>query len=124
MFFIGLFGTNFKVESAGYVQAGRCPCCSSEEPFHLARKYQYLHAFFIPLFKFQSSYFATCPKCASIFEVSDTIGKEAEQNGTARATQGALHLLQNNYRPACPHCAALLASNDHFCRNCGKPVEK
>lgn len=124
MFFIGLFGTNFRVAPAGYIQAGCCRCCNSEEALHLTKKHHYFHAFFVPLFKFQSSYFATCPKCASIFEVSDILGKKTEQNGTARAAQGMLHLLQNNYRPACPHCAALLGSDDHFCRNCGKAVDK
>ncbi|MFV0498283.1 MAG: zinc-ribbon domain-containing protein [Candidatus Fimivivens sp.] len=124
MFFIGLFGTNFKVNSVGYIQAGHCPCCGSGKSFHLAKKHHYFHAFLLPLYKFQSSYFATCPKCASIFEVSDILGKEVEQNGTAHTAQGALRLLQNNYRPACPHCAALLRSSDHFCPNCGKAVDK
>lgn len=124
MFFIGLFGTNFKVSPAGYVQAGCCPCCGSDKPFHLARKYQYLHAFFIPLYKFHATYFATCPNCASIFEADERLGKDAEQNGTAHARQGTLRLLQNNYRPACPHCAALLGADDHFCRNCGRPVTR
>lgn len=124
MFFIGLFGTNFKVKSAGYLRVQGCPCCGSTELLHLARKYQYFHAFFVPLFKFHSSYFATCPKCASVFEVNEDIGKEAEQNGTAQADDGTLHLLQNNYRPSCPHCAAILGIHDRFCRNCGKPVEK
>ncbi len=124
MFFIGLFGTNFKVRQAGYLQAGRCPCCGSEEPFHVARKYQYLHAFFVPLYKFHSTYFATCPKCASIFEVDERIGKDAEREGTAQAAPGALHLLQNNHRPACPACAALLGADDRFCRSCGRPVER
>ena len=123
MFFIGLFGTNFKVESAGYLQHEGCPCCGEKAPLHLARKYQYFHAFFVPLFKFGSAYYATCPTCASVFEVSDALGKNAEQNGTAKAYDTDLHLMQNNYRPACPQCAALLGAHDRFCRNCGRPVE-
>lgn len=124
MFFIGIFGTNAKVKAVGYLQSEGCTCCGSQKSLHLARKYQYFHAFFIPLFKFHSSYFATCPDCASIFEVSNTLGKHTEQNGTAKAYSSDLHLLQNNYRPACAQCAALLGAHDHFCRNCGKPVEK
>lgn len=122
MFFIGLFGTNFKVEQAGYINVASCPCCGGNKKLHLARKYNYFHAFFIPLFKFGSSYFATCPDCASVFEVTDELGDRAYSNGTADAHPNELHLLQNNSRPRCPSCGAPLDGSDNFCRNCGNKL--
>ena len=120
MFFIGLFGTNFKVEPAGYINIDECPCCHGKKQLHLARKYSYFHAFFIPLFKFGSSYFATCPDCASVFEVTKELGERTMANGTADAHPNELHLLQNNNRPHCPNCGAALDKNDNFCRSCGQ----
>jgi len=122
MFFIGLFGTNFKVDAAGYAKAGKCPCCGSDKPLHIARKYNYFHAFFIPLFKFGSSYFATCPNCASVFEAADTLGERAAKEGTATAFPDELNLIQNNFRPVCSGCGRPLDSSDRFCRHCGKSV--
>lgn len=73
MFFIGLFGVGAKAEPAGRIYAG-CRCCHSPGPLQLSRKYQYFHAFFLPLFRFHSQYFATCPACASIYEVEPSAG--------------------------------------------------
>ena len=122
MFFIGFFGTNFKVEQSGYANAGSCPCCHSDKPLHIARRYNYFHAFLIPLFKFGSHYFATCPNCASVFEADDSLGERAAKEGIASALPGELHLLQNNYRRCCPNCGKTLDSDDRFCRNCGTAV--
>ena len=122
MFFIGLFGTNFKVEPSGFATTNGCPCCKSDKPLHIARKYNYFHAFFIPLFKFGSSYIATCPNCASVFEAANSLGDRARAEGTAHAYPHELNLLQNNYRPRCTDCGKILNGGDKFCPNCGKAI--
>lgn len=122
MFFIGLFGTNFKVAQSGYANAGKCPCCQSDKPLHIARRYNYFHAFFIPLFKFGSHYFATCPNCASVFEAADSLGERAGKEGITDAYPDELKLIQNNYRRSCPNCGRVVDSDDRFCRNCGHQV--
>lgn len=122
MFFIGFFGIDSKVKPAGYLAVtGGCPCCGSGQKLHLARRYQYFHAFFIPLVKFHSSYLATCPDCASVFEVSEAAGSDCEKNGTAQCGESELNLLQNNLRPRCKGCGTALSGDEHFCPSCGRP---
>lgn len=118
MFFIGLFGLHAKVQPAGQINAA-CRCCHAKGPLQLSRKYQYFHAFFIPLLKFHSQYFATCPHCASIFEVAPSVGEQARRTGTADAAPDQLHLLQDNTRRFCPGCRAVIEPEDQFCRRCG-----
>lgn len=119
MFFIGLFGVGAKAEPAGRIYAG-CRCCHSPGPLQLSRKYQYFHAFFLPLFRFHSQYFATCPACASIYEVEPSAGDRARREGQAAAALEQLHLLQDNSRRFCPHCRAPISPDDQFCRRCGE----
>ena len=119
MFFIGLFGVGAKAEPAGRIYAG-CRCCHAPGPLQLSRKYQYFHAFFLPLFRFHSQYFATCPSCASIYEVEPSAGDRARREGQAAAAPEQLHLLQDNSRRFCPHCRAPISPDDQFCRRCGE----
>ena len=120
MFFIGFFGTNAKAEASGQLDVGACPVCGGRHPLAVTRRYQYFHAFLIPLFKFHSEYFATCPGCASIFSVSDWCGKRAGEEGVFAVSPGELTLLRDNRASVCPNCGAPRDGDDVFCRRCGR----
>lgn len=121
MFFFGVFGSGAKAVPAGYLHVS-CPLCGDAGPLHLAHRYQYLHAFFIPLFRFHSQFFATCRACASVFEAEPDLGREAKRTGDAEATQQQLHVVQDNRRRVCPNCGAPIDAADSFCRRCGGPL--
>jgi len=119
MFFIGLFGVNSKAEPAGLLEVGRCPVCGCEKALSVTRQYQSFSAFFIPLAKFGSRYFATCPGCASVFSVPDWCGKGTAEEGRYTASADLLTLLRKNAPGICPVCGAAHDAGDVFCRQCG-----
>ena len=117
MFFI--MGINAKVSEAGALHLPNCPVCGGAAPFHIARRYQYFHLFFLPLIPFNSHYMATCPGCASIFEIPKEVGDQARKNGFADASVDQLFLIHGSYHRNCPGCGAELDEGDNFCRRCG-----
>ena len=116
MFFIGIFGTNSKVVPAGQFSGTNCPVCGKNGTFHICRHYNYLHAFFIPLFRYHNS---TCPSCASVFELPPEKGKAAERGETIHVSKEELRVLRNNARLRCPICGAEQSEGSNFCSHCG-----
>lgn len=119
MFFIGIFGTNSKVVPAGQISATTCPVCGKTGSFHICRSYNYFHAFFIPLFRFHNSYVATCPSCASVFELDSEKGKAVEHGETVHVSKNELHLIRSNASLCCPVCGTEIKPGSHYCSNCG-----
>ncbi len=119
MFFIGIFGTGSKVAPIGEISCDCCPICGKPVLLHVCRRYNYFHAFFLPLFRFGGSYLATCPSCASVFELRPELGKPLEKGERVSAQASDLHLLKNNLVPHCPSCGAAQATGNVFCSQCG-----
>lgn len=96
MFF--LVGISNKVKPAGFAHNGLCPACGHTGPLHLTHQYMTPHIFFIPTVRFNSTYLATCPACASVMELAPQKARELRSNPGAPVGPGDLHLVQNNYR--------------------------
>ncbi|MEG1773623.1 MAG: zinc ribbon domain-containing protein [Oscillospiraceae bacterium] len=108
-------GSSAKAEATGYLETP-CPICGCTRPLHLGRRYQYIHLFFLPLYKYDIHTFATCPDCASVFELpSQPKGREAPDGS-------GLRLVQNHHRKICPGCGKAADSDDAFCRGCGRKL--
>lgn len=114
MFF--LVGTGSKVTAVGELTA-QCPVCGRQAALPVARNYSYLHFFFIPLFKWDSHYFVTCPHCASVMEAAP----EAKALlGTGAPVQPELlYVLKNNNRDRCPQCGNASRPGSTYCDRCG-----
>ena len=95
MFFLGIFGANSKVVPAGQVSAAACPACGETASLSVCRRYSYVHFFFIPLVKYDSVYLATCPRCASVFELDPALGRRLAHGGEITVPPGGLRLYCN-----------------------------
>lgn len=119
MFFIGIFGTDAKVVPVGQISGVPCAACGRQADFSVCRQYSYVHAFFIPLVKYGISYLATCPHCASVYELNPESGKRMLRGEPVHPSPSDLHLLKNNCVPRCASCGAPRQQGDVFCSKCG-----
>ena len=119
MFFLGIFGANSKVVPAGQVSAAACPACGEMASLSVCRRYSCVHFFFIPLVNYDSVYLATCPRCASVFELDPALGRRLAHGGEITVPPGGLRLLRNNVLPRCPACGAPQQKDSLYCNRCG-----
>ena len=117
MFFI--LGTNAKTEPLGTV-ACPCPRCGRGTVLSLCKSYQYLHLFFLPIFRFHVQYIATCPGCASVYQVETGAGRAVERGERNSLSPHELTLLRSNNSPLCPRCGARNPAGSTFCNQCGE----
>lgn len=118
MFFLA--GISSKVKDCGPAPNGTCPVCGASNRLHITTQYMSPHLFFIPLFRFGSSYIATCGHCASVMALEKNKGRALERGQPADILPIDLQVLQNNAVPHCPHCGARLPKGSAFCNYCGE----
>ena len=119
MFFI--LGTSAKTDPLGTVGCA-CPRCGRGGPFSLCKSYQYLHLFFLPIFRFHVQYLATCPGCASVYLVDPEAGKAVERGQRDSLSAAELTLVRGNDSPVCPRCGARNPAGSAYCCRCGSPL--
>lgn len=116
MFFI--MGSDAKIQQLGPVGAV-CSCCGQTLTFSLCKSFSYIHLFFIPVFRYHLRYIATCPGCASVYEVAPEAGKAAEKGKLAVLPMEAMTLVQSHRGGGCPHCGASNPAGSAYCNRCG-----
>lgn len=112
-------GINNKVKDCGMAPNGRCPVCGREGMLHVSNQYMTPHIFFIPTFRFNSNYIATCGGCASAMQLRKEKGRAVERSQPVQILPDDLQVLQNNATPVCPGCGERLPRGSAFCNRCG-----
>lgn len=91
-------GISPKIIPLGVAIGCTCPACLSVSQLQVIHKYMTPHIFFIPTFRFNSEYIATCSNCASVMELQKEKGHAFQKDASTAISSGDLSVLQNNYR--------------------------
>ena len=115
-----IMGTDAKIQQLGTVGAV-CPKCGRSCSFSLCKCYSFLHLFFLPVFRWNVRYIATCPGCACLYDVDPEAGRAAEKGRLATLPASALTPLRQGGPAAglCPRCGASNPPGSAFCNQCG-----
>ena len=117
MFFI--MGSDAKLQQLGPVGAV-CPGCGQTLAFSLCKSFCYIHLFFIPVFRYQVRYIATCPGCACLYDVDPEAGRATEKGRLATLPASALTPRRDSGSVgACPRCGAVNPPGSAYCNRCG-----
>lgn len=120
MFFFGIMGISSAVKEAGGFPAV-CPLCGGRHRMHLVHSYSYFHFFFLPLFRFDRHYYATCPGCAGVFEVEPTLGDSLRRGECPTVNSGDLRTVKNNLNGLCS-CGHRNPADSTYCNKCGRAL--
>lgn len=116
MFFIGVFGIEDKQIEIETLNNFECKVCSNLQGAKVIKRYNYFHFFFIPLFKWNESYYITCDRCGSVYSIPKEKGKSIENNENVDITYWDIKEVfsGNSNNESC---------RNTICRSCGREVD-
>lgn len=124
MFFIGIFGVESK--EIKVLNNLSCKNCSNASTGRLIKSYNYFHFFFIPLIKWNETYYVVCNNCNDIFTIPKEKGKSIEKGEEIDITYWDLKEQENYYgnynRKICRSCNNDIDHNFKFCPYCGEKL--
>ena len=99
MFFIGVFGIETKDKELMQLDEVLCPTCHQSHPMKLYQHYQVFHFFFIPLIKWNMTYYVACSHCQNISTLNREKGISLEKGETSDLTYWDLNPLPSEQSP-------------------------
>lgn len=121
MFFVGIFGVESKEKKIKELPSFLCKNCNKEEIGQLIKTYSYFHFFFLPILKWNESYYIMCNSCNTIYEITREKGKKVERGEDENISYWDLKELRkyNNTR-ICNSCNYEVEDRFLYCPYCGK----
>jgi len=123
MFFIGIFGIEHKEKVVKENKNFFCKECNLERKGRIIKSYDYFHFFFIPLFKWNISYYVICSNCNTIYELTVEKGKEIEKRNDDITYWDIKQIYNTNKVKVCPECKYEYESEFNYCPNCGHKLK-
>ena len=129
MFFIGIFGIESKSKEIKILENLQCKKCNLKTRCNLIKTFDCFHFFFIPLFKWNESYYVVCNRCNSVYEIPKEKGKAIERGENVDVTYWDLKEIKreynNNYyqyEKRCPNCGKVIEGDFKYCPYCGEKI--
>ncbi|WP_040215158.1 zinc ribbon domain-containing protein [Clostridium polynesiense] len=121
MFFIGIFGIESKQKEIGMLEDLGCKSCSRKS-LKIIKVYNYFHFFFIPLFKWNKSYYAVCKTCGAIYDIPREKGEGIEKGYKDLINYWDLKFSEHSesIQHTCEKCGKKLEQNFLYCPYCGE----
>ncbi|SFC47462.1 zinc ribbon domain-containing protein [Clostridium uliginosum] len=130
MFFIGVFGIENKNEEIVTLNNLSCKRCNKAIDGKLIKNFDFFHFFFIPLFKWNETYYITCESCNMLYNISKEKGKAIEKGEDVNITYWDLQEMENDFynddyssKDICPTCGLSLDKSFKYCPNCGQHIK-
>ncbi len=126
MFFIGVFGIETKDKELMQLDEVLCPTCHQSHPMKLYQHYQVFHFFFIPLIKWNMTYYVACSHCQNISTLNREKGISLEKGETSDLTYWDLNPLPSEQSPTlspfkkCSSCQNWIDEDYAYCPHCGQ----
>lgn len=130
MFFIGIFGIENKDKEIKIIDNINCKRCNKIIRGKLIKNYNFFHFFFIPLFKWNESYYIVCNECNSVYTISKEKGKSIENDDNIQISYWDLQEVNNEYNNngdyginKCKNCGEEVESRFKYCPHCGSKID-
>lgn len=124
MFFVGIFGIESKEKKIKELPNILCKSCNKVEIGQLIKTYSYFHFFFVPIFKWNESYYVVCNSCSTTYDISKEKGKKIERGEEKNITYWDLREINRggNIR-VCKSCNHQVEDRFLYCPYCGNRLE-
>lgn len=124
MFFIGIFGIDYKEKEIKIIENFYCKACTEGKTGKLIKRFSYFHFFFIPILKWNEHYYIVCQECQKIYEISKEKGKACEKDNEIQISYWDLMESKSPLAPRiCSNCGREVDDEYKFCPYCGNNIK-
>ncbi|WAM33922.1 zinc ribbon domain-containing protein [Caldicellulosiruptor morganii] len=133
MFFIGIFGIEEKAKAIRQMDVEACPFCGRKGTHTLLKVYNYLHFFFIPVFRWNTRYFIQTGCCSKIYIITNPeLARNLEHGANEIISLADVELFRDLRTAAdysninsdfCPDCGNRVSKHFLYCPYCGRKLE-
>ena len=120
MFFV--LGVNDKRYDLDFDQVVTCDICGRFGHYKVFVVYSVLYVFFIPVFKWNRTYYVEMSCCNSLYELDPEAGAMIERGEYQKITPAELTLIQTGdkvHHRVCQYCGYETDEDFEFCPKCG-----
>jgi hypothetical protein len=121
MFFIGIFGIEDKTKELKTIHNIVCPACGRYTSAQLIFCYTFFHFFFIPLFKWNKTWFVRLSCCGALYACDRETADEVQATGKIDFEK-CEHMEHHGKGGCCPYCGSRVAGNFAYCPFCGNKL--
>lgn len=122
MFFIGVFGIEDRQKEIMRLNNIVCPDCGRYASATLWFSYTFFHFFFIPLFKWNKTWFVRLSCCGAVYGCGGEAADEIRRNGRVDFSKCRKQNAAQGFGQRCPYCGSQVASGFSYCPYCGKEL--
>lgn len=122
MFFIGVFGIEDRQKEIMKINDIVCPGCGRYAAAALVFSYTFFHFFFIPLFKWNKTWFVRLHCCKAVYECGGEAAEEIRRTGKIDFSKCQKRHGAHDGGRHCPHCGSQVSSGFSYCPYCGKEL--
>lgn len=122
MFFIGIFGIEDNVKELRAIRNIVCPVCGRYASAWLLFSYTFFHFFFIPLFKWNKTYFIKFDCCGAVYACAKDTADEILRTGEIDFEKCSKQSQGCGGAEHCPYCGGRLSGGFAYCPYCGKKL--
>jgi hypothetical protein len=122
MFFIGIFGIEDDAKELRVIGNIVCPACGRYTAARLVFSYTFFHFFFIPLFKWNKTYFVQLKCCGALYACDKETADEILRTGEIDFEKCRRQSPGSGGGGHCPYCGGRLDGGFIYCPYCGKKL--
>lgn len=123
MFFI--FGISNGHKELDFHQSIVCNSCGNYGRYQAFVEYMFFSLFFIPVFKWNKTYYIKTSCCGALYTIDNELGKRLAKGEAITLGEEDLHVVQTGRYTSikrCSQCGYTTNEDFHYCPKCAHPL--
>ncbi|HHT66460.1 MAG: zinc ribbon domain-containing protein [Caldicoprobacterales bacterium] len=123
MFFI--FGISNGRKQLDYHQSTVCNVCGRYGSYQVFMEYMFFSLFFIPVFKWNKTYFVKTSCCETLYTIDSELGRRIAKGENLTLGEEDLHVVQRGRYfgiKRCRQCGYTTDEDFQYCPKCAQPL--
>ncbi len=123
---IFIFGISNGRKDLNFHQTMVCSVCGRYGSYKIIMEYMFFSLFFIPIFKWNKTYYVKTGCCGTLYTIDRELGKRIARGENIDLQETDLHKVQSGWYHSmkrCSKCNFTTREDYKYCPNCANPMD-